>query len=96
MLELSATALLWIKALHVISVISWMAGLLYLPRLFVYHCDAQIGTDKSETLKVMERRLLRAINLLPFQADTSQPVFALPRAASDLQVHRKRMLAFRL
>ena len=61
MLELSATALLWIKALHVISVISWMAGLLYLPRLFVYHCDAQIGTDKSETLKVMERRLLRAI-----------------------------------
>lgn len=61
MFELSGTAYLWVKALHVISVISWMAGLLYLPRLFVYHCEAQIGTDKSETLKVMERRLLRAI-----------------------------------
>jgi putative membrane protein len=61
MFELSGAAYLWVKALHVISVISWMAGLLYLPRLFVYHCEAQIGTDKSETLKVMERRLLRAI-----------------------------------
>jgi putative membrane protein len=61
MFELSGTAFLWIKALHVISVISWMAGMLYLPRLFVYHCEAQIGSDKSETLKVMERRLLRAI-----------------------------------
>lgn len=52
---------LWIKALHVIAVISWMAGMLYLPRLFVYHADAQIGSEKSETFKVMERRLLRAI-----------------------------------
>ncbi len=51
----------WIKALHVISVIAWMAGLLYLPRLFVYHCDAPPGSALSETLKVMERRLLRAI-----------------------------------
>ena len=51
----------WIKALHLISVIAWMAGLLYLPRLFVYHCDAERGSDKSETFKVMERRLLRAI-----------------------------------
>lgn len=51
----------WIKALHLISVIAWMAGLLYLPRLFVYHCDAAPGSDKSETFKVMERRLLRAI-----------------------------------
>lgn len=51
----------WIKALHVISVIAWMAGLLYLPRLFVYHCDAAPGSELSETLKVMERRLLRAI-----------------------------------
>jgi len=61
MFELSGTAYLWVKAVHVIAVISWMAGLLYLPRLFVYHCEAQIGTDKSETLKIMERRLLRAI-----------------------------------
>ena len=51
----------WVKALHVISVISWMAGLLYLPRLFVYHCDASPGSVQSETFKVMERRLLRAI-----------------------------------
>lgn len=51
----------WAKALHVIAVISWMAGMLYLPRLFVYHCDAEIGSKQSETFKVMERRLLRAI-----------------------------------
>lgn len=51
----------WIKALHVIAVIAWMAGMLYLPRLFVYHADAAPGSDKSETFKVMERRLLRAI-----------------------------------
>jgi putative membrane protein len=51
----------WIKALHVVAVISWMAGLLYLPRLFVYHCDAPPGSLQSETFKVMERRLLRAI-----------------------------------
>jgi putative membrane protein len=54
---------LWLKALHVIAVISWMAGMLYLPRLFVYHCDAEPGSPKSETFKVMERRLLKAIML---------------------------------
>ncbi len=51
----------WIKALHVIAVISWMAGMLYLPRLFVYHCAAEVGSRQSETFKVMERRLLKAI-----------------------------------
>ena len=51
----------WIKALHVISIIAWMAGLLYLPRLFVYHCQVPAGSEASETFKVMERRLLRAI-----------------------------------
>ena len=51
----------WIKALHVISVIAWMAGLLYLPRLFVYHAASPPGSPQSETFKVMERRLLRAI-----------------------------------
>lgn len=51
----------WIKSLHVISVIAWMAGLLYLPRLFVYHADATPGSEASETFKVMERKLLRAI-----------------------------------
>jgi putative membrane protein len=51
----------WIKALHVVAVIAWMAGMLYLPRLFVYHCDAEAGSQQSETFKVMERRLLKAI-----------------------------------
>ncbi len=51
----------WVKAFHVIAVISWMAGMLYLPRLFVYHCDTEVGSKQSETFKVMERRLLRAI-----------------------------------
>ncbi len=52
---------LWMKALHVIAIIAWMAGLLYLPRLFVYHCEAEAGSQQSETFKVMERRLLKAI-----------------------------------
>ncbi len=51
----------WIKAFHIVAVISWMAGMLYLPRLFVYHARAAPGSDQSETFKVMERRLLRAI-----------------------------------
>lgn len=52
---------LWFKSLHLIAVISWMAGMLYLPRLFVYHVGAKKGSDLSETLKIMERRLLRFI-----------------------------------
>jgi protoporphyrinogen IX oxidase len=51
----------WLKAFHVIAVIAWMAGMLYLPRLFVYHCAAPPGSPQSETFKVMERRLLKAI-----------------------------------
>ena len=50
-----------IKALHILSVISWMVGLLYLPRLFVYHADAETSTVRAETFKVMERRLFKAI-----------------------------------
>src|ERR1700748_1553655 len=53
--------ILWVKALHVIAVIAWMAGMLYLPRLFVYHADAPNGSDVSETFKVMKRRLLKVI-----------------------------------
>lgn len=60
-MSLSAEAYLWIKALHVIAIIAWMAGMLYLPRLFVYHCDAPKGSIQSETFKIMERRLLKAI-----------------------------------
>ncbi len=52
---------LWIKAFHVIAIIAWMAGMLYLPRLFVYHSETQRGSIQSETFKIMERRLLKAI-----------------------------------
>lgn len=52
----------WIKALHVVAVISWMAAMLYLPRLFVYHAAAEKGSPQSETFKVMEHRLLRFIS----------------------------------
>ena len=55
------SAYLWVKAAHIIAVISWMAGMLYLPRLFVYHAATPVGTPQSETFKVMERRLLKAI-----------------------------------
>ena len=52
---------LWLKALHIIAVIAWMAGMLYLPRLYVYHAEAERGSKQAETFVVMERRLLRAI-----------------------------------
>jgi len=51
----------WIKAFHVVAVMAWMAGMLYLPRLFVYHSLSETGSQQSETFKIMERRLLRAI-----------------------------------
>jgi len=59
----------WLKAFHIIALISWMAGMLYLPRLFVYHCGAEVGSTQSETFKVMERRLYRAI-MAPAMAAT--------------------------
>jgi protoporphyrinogen IX oxidase len=52
---------MWLKAFHVIAIIAWMAGMLYLPRLFVYHCETAKGSIQSETFKIMERRLLKAI-----------------------------------
>lgn len=52
---------LWIKAVHVMAVMSWMAGMLYLPRLFIYHCGVKAGSEASETFKIMEQRLLRVI-----------------------------------
>src|SRR5579872_5170610 len=52
---------LWLKAFHIIAVIAWMAGMLYLPRLFVYHTEAPAGSAESERFKVMERKLLRVI-----------------------------------
>ena len=59
--DLAANAYPWLKAFHVIAVIAWMAGIFYLPRLFVYHAGSSIGSEKSETFKVMEQRLLAAI-----------------------------------
>jgi len=59
----------WLKAFHIIALIAWMAGMLYLPRLFVYHCGAEPGSKQSETFKVMERRLLSAI-MTPAMAAT--------------------------
>lgn len=61
MFLLGEGAYLWVKSVHVIAIISWMAGMLYLPRLFIYHCDAPVGSEQSETFKVMERRLLTII-----------------------------------
>ncbi len=75
----------WVKALHIISVIAWMAGMLYLPRLFVYHCSSARGSVQSETFKVMERRLLRAI-INPAMIATW--IFGLLLAA-DLDVWRE-------
>ena len=60
-IDFLAPAYLWIKALHVISVIAWMAGMFYLPRLYVYHCMVKRGSTESERFKVMERRLLKQI-----------------------------------
>ena len=59
--DILADFYLWVKALHIISVIAWMAGMFYLPRLYVYHADAAPGSEMSETFKIMERRLLRGI-----------------------------------
>ena len=62
-MDFLAEAYPWIKALHIISMIAWMAAMLYMPRLFVYHAGAVVGSVQSETFKVMERRLARAIML---------------------------------
>jgi putative membrane protein len=61
MSALAGTAYLWMKAIHIMAVIAWMAGIFYLPRLFVYHASAKAGSETSETFKVMERRLYSAI-----------------------------------
>ena len=60
-MEISPLLYIWIKSVHIIAFVSWMAGLLYLPRLFIYHCASSKNSDKSETFKIMERRLLSAI-----------------------------------
>jgi protoporphyrinogen IX oxidase len=79
MSDFLAGAYLWIKALHIISVVAWMAGLLYLPRLFVYHAEAPVGSDRAQVFAIMERRLLRGI-MLP--AATAVVIFGLLLAAT--------------
>jgi protoporphyrinogen IX oxidase len=55
------TVYLWIKAFHIIAIVAWMAGMLYLPRLFVYHAGAAAGSEQAETFKIMEQRLYKFI-----------------------------------
>lgn len=98
MIDLIANNYNWFKALHIIAVISWMAGMLYLPRLFVYHVDAEKGSVQSETFKTMERRLLKFI-MTPAMAATW--VFALLMIAANHEqlmaqgwFHAKFLLVF--
>jgi protoporphyrinogen IX oxidase len=85
--------ILWTKALHVISVIAWMAGMLYLPRLYVYHAQATSGSETSETFKVMERRLLRAI-INPAMAGTW--IFGIATLAQEPALLREPWLQAKL
>jgi protoporphyrinogen IX oxidase len=82
-----AAAYPWLKALHIIVVIAWMAGLLYLPRLFVYHADAPIGSDRAATFEIMERRLSHGI-MLPAAAMTY--IFGIALAATPGAVDWQR------
>ncbi len=95
MQEMLANHYLWIKALHVIAVISWMAGMLYLPRLFVYHSQVERGSAQSETFKVMERRLLRYI-INPAMIATflfgALLVYAMPSLLQQGWLHAKLAL----
>jgi len=72
----------WLLAFHIIAVIAWMAGMLYLPRLFVYHCEADVGSIQSETFKVMERRLAWSSGY--YAAHWFQAKFALALAMSGV------------
>ena len=90
---------LWIKALHLIAIISWMAAMLYLPRLFVYHVDAVTGSVQSETFKIMERRLLRYIATPAMIATWIFGILLLvanPSVASDGWIHLKLLFVFLL
>ncbi|MEM1285577.1 MAG: protoporphyrinogen oxidase HemJ [Pseudomonadota bacterium] len=95
---LPAGAYLWMKALHVIAVIAWMAGLLYLPRLFVYHTEAGAGSPQAETFKVMERRLMKAI-MTPAMIVATLTGFWIAIAVFQFQggwLHGKLVLIFGL
>ncbi len=87
----------WVKAAHVIAMVAWMAGMFYLPRLFVYHVNAAKGSELSETLKIMERRLLRAIvnpaMILTFVFG-GLLVYAVPDVMREGWIHVKLMFVF--
>ena len=76
---------LWLKALHIVAFAAWMAGMWYLPRLLIYHSDVAVGSEISETFKVMERRLLRAITT-PAMIVTLLAGIALAAAQTQWQV----------
>ena len=87
MSNILAAAYPWVKALHIIAVIAWMAGLLYLPRLFVYHADSPRGSNRAAMLEIMERRLLRAI-MLPAAVTTYGFGMALAATPGVIDWHR--------
>jgi putative membrane protein len=82
-----AAAYPWLKSLHIIAVIAWMAGLLYLPRLFVYHAEAPIGSDRTATFEIMERRLMRGI-MVPALIMTYVFGMLLARVPGVVEWHR--------
>lgn len=87
----------WLRALHIIAVISWMAGLLYLPRLFVYHADVDVGSDISETFKIMEWRLLKYIMnpaMIASWVLGLLMIYANPGMFADGWIHVKLLLVF--
>ena len=96
MLEWLPAALPWLRALHLVAVISWMAGLLYLPRLFVYHCTATPGSEMSETFKVMESKLSRLIMFPAMQVTVGSGLLMLSTpgylAAAGLWIWIKLLL----
>ena len=82
----------WVKAVHVIAIVAWMAGMLYLPRIFVYHAADAVDTATSETFKVMERRLLRAITtpaMIVSLISGAWLILMVPEHLSEVWLHAK-------
>ena len=82
----------WVKAVHVIAIVAWMAGMLYLPRIFVYHAATGVDTATSETFKVMERRLLRAITtpaMIVSLISGAWLILMVPEHLSEVWLHAK-------
>lgn len=92
MLEIGSDLYLWIKTLHVITIVTWMAGIFYLPRLFVYHADAEIGSDKDLTFRVMEKKLLTIIMTPSLIIALTTGALMLPSWFSDGWMHVKLLM----